>query len=296
MVRGLTRRWRGFLHERGGVERGRAAQVPASARARPVHLQLRWLEHERDDQRHHGGSEHDGDRRAGGDHAVSPDHGDPDDPLQQADRSLGPQALLHHRPGALRDRRPVERAVPGARRPDPRQLGARGHRHRPADPARLHPHHAALRRPHLACPCVRRDQRPGRHRRRGRAVDRRAHHQRDQLAGRVRLPGRGRRGDLPAEPPDRGSDRRGPHAPVRRRRRDPVRGRHVLRRVRDPAGGQQRRADGGVPRRRDRVPGWFFLHIRRRERAGEEALLSTRLFKNRVRTSASSRRTSSGCC
>ena len=27
---------------------------------------------------------------------------------------------------------------------------------------------------------------------------------------------------------------------------------------------------------------WFFLHIRRRERAGEEALLSTRLFKNRV--------------
>ena len=47
---------------------------------------------------------------------------------------------------------------------------------------------------HLACPRVRRHQRAGRHRRRRRTADRRADHDRDQLARRVRLPGAGRRG------------------------------------------------------------------------------------------------------
>ena len=43
----------------------RCAQVPRSARARAVHLQLRRLEHERDDQRHQRGPGHDGHGRAG---------------------------------------------------------------------------------------------------------------------------------------------------------------------------------------------------------------------------------------
>ena len=40
----------------------------------------------------------------------------------------------------------------------------------------------------------------GRHRRRGGAADRRSHHLGDQLAGRVRVPGAGHRGDRRAEP------------------------------------------------------------------------------------------------
>ena len=116
--------------------------------------------------------------RAGDDHAVPADHGDPHDPLQQADRPLGPQALLHRRPRAVRDRRPAERGLAGTRRADPRQLGAGGRRHGAADPARLHPHDAALQRPHVARPGLRRHQRAGRHRRRRRTADRRRHHDR----------------------------------------------------------------------------------------------------------------------
>ena len=81
-------------------------------------------------------------------------------------------------------------ALPGSRRADPRQLGLRGRRHGAVDPARLHPHDDGVQRSHLARPGVRRDQRAGRHRRRGRTVDRRSHHHGDQLAGRVHLPGR----------------------------------------------------------------------------------------------------------
>src|ERR687898_624743 len=47
---------------------------------------------------------------------------------------------------------------------------------------------------------VRRDQRAGRRRRRGRSADRRADHVRHQLAGGVPLPGPGHRGDRGAEP------------------------------------------------------------------------------------------------
>ena len=52
----------------------------------------------------------------------------------------------------------------------------------------------------LPCLGLRRDQRAGRHRRRGRPVDRGCDHDRNQLAGRVRLPGLGGRGDHPPEP------------------------------------------------------------------------------------------------
>ena len=76
----------------------------------------------------------------------------------------------------------------------------------------------------------------GRHRRSGRASDRRLDHDGDQLARRVRLPGRRRRGDRPAEPPPRRSAQGRPDPPVRRDRGDPVGGRHVLHRRRDPSG------------------------------------------------------------
>ena len=55
-----------------------------AARARTVHLQLRRVEHERDDQRHHGGPEHHGRGGPGDDHALPVGHGDSHDPLQQA--------------------------------------------------------------------------------------------------------------------------------------------------------------------------------------------------------------------
>jgi MFS family permease len=46
------------------------------------------------------------------DHPVPADHGDPHDPVQQADRPLGAQAVLHRRPHAVRDRRPAQRGRP----------------------------------------------------------------------------------------------------------------------------------------------------------------------------------------
>ena len=67
----------------------------SSRRSRcPVHLQLRGLEHERDDQRHQSRSAHGCEGGTDHDHAVPGDHGGPDDPMQQADRPLGPQALF----------------------------------------------------------------------------------------------------------------------------------------------------------------------------------------------------------
>ena len=88
----------GRLSEGPRIGCGTRGSVPGPARARSVHLQLRGLEHERDDQRHHGGPGHDRQGRAGHDHALPADHGGPHDPVQQADRPLGPQALLHRRP------------------------------------------------------------------------------------------------------------------------------------------------------------------------------------------------------
>ena len=51
-----------------------------------------------------------------------------------------------------------------------------------------------------------------------------------------------RRGDRPVEPPPRRSARGRSDPPVRRDRRDPLGGRHVLHRLRDPPGRQQQRA------------------------------------------------------
>ena len=68
-------------------ERGQAAA--AAARARAVHLQLRRLEHERDDQRHQQGPGHHGPGRPGRDHALPAGHGRADDPRRQADRPYG---------------------------------------------------------------------------------------------------------------------------------------------------------------------------------------------------------------
>ena len=75
-------------------------------------------------------------------------------------------------PDAVRDRRAAERGVSGARRVDPRELGVRGRRYGAVDPARLHPRDDVVQRSHLASVGLRCDQRPGRRRRRGRAVDR----------------------------------------------------------------------------------------------------------------------------
>ena len=173
---------------------GRCGATPdPSARARPVHLQLRGLEHERDDQRHQRGPGHDRQGRADRDHVVPADHGRPDDPVQQADRPLGPQAVLHAGADVVRDRRSDQRGLAEPRGADPRQLGARGRRHCAPDPAGLHPRHVVVHRPHLARLGLRRDQRARRHRRGGRAADRRLDHHGDQLARRVRLPGRRRR-------------------------------------------------------------------------------------------------------
>ena len=154
-----------------------------------------------------------------------------------------------------------------------------------------------LQRSHLARPCLRRDQRHGWRGRRGGAVDRWRHHHGNQLARRVRLPGRGGRGDRPAEPQDRGSDRGGPHAPLRRLRSDPVGRRHVLRGVRDPAGRQQRRADGGVRGRWGRVPDLVLpLHPRAASEPARNRCCPPGCSRTEPRTSASPRRTSSGCC
>ena len=59
----------------------------------------------------------------------------------------------------------------------------------------------------------------GRDRRRRRAADRRPDHLGDQLAGRVRLPGPGHRGDRLAEPADPGPAAGRPHPSLRHRRR-----------------------------------------------------------------------------
>ena len=81
----------------------------SSPRPRPVHLQLRRLEHERDDQRHQRGPGHDRAGRPDRDHPLPAGHGGADDPGRQADRPLRPQALLHRRPRRLRHRRPAQR-------------------------------------------------------------------------------------------------------------------------------------------------------------------------------------------
>ena len=159
----------------------------------------------------------------------------------------------------------------------------RGRRHGAADPARLHPRDDVVHRSHLACLGLRRDQRAGRHRRRGRAVDRRCDHHGDQLAGRVRLPGRR-------------SSRRSSSSAVA----SSIRSRPTRRDPSTPSGRSSRpsacsSSSSGSCRPAPTTCSWrcsswsasrflvgFFLYIRARERAGKEPLLSTGLFRNRM--------------
>ena len=274
-----------------------AAEVDPSARACAVHLQLRGLEHERDDHGHQQGPEH---RRAGcadRDHPLPPDHGDPDDPVQQADRPVGPEAVPQPGPHAVRGRRAAERGRAEPRRADPRELGVRGRRDGASDPAGLHPRHALVQRPHLAGLGLRRDQRARRDRRSGRAVDRRSDRDGDRLAGRVRLPGRRRRDDPPAEPsPCRSAPGR-PDAAIRRRRGDPVGGRHVLRGVRDPAGRHPQRALRRCSSCSDSRswPGSMSISAPASER-GRSRSCPPGCSRTAPAISPSSRRTCSGCC
>jgi len=72
---------------------------------------------------------------ADGDHAVHADDGGADDPGQQADRHLGPQALLRAWPGRVRDRRPAGGAVARTAAADRGVLAARGRGLGADDPA-----------------------------------------------------------------------------------------------------------------------------------------------------------------
>ena len=276
-----------------------SAQVPGSARARPVHLQLRGLEHERDDQRHHGGPGHDRDRVCRPTitlflliMAILMI------PCSKLTDRWGRKRCFTVGPRAVRDRRAAERGLAGPRRADPRQLGARGRRHRPADPARLHPHHAAASATSPRAPgrsassagSAASAPRPG-----------------PLIGGLITTAISWRaafifqaavdRADRPAQPPDRRSPPGRPDPPVRRVRSGPVGGRHVLRGVRDPAGRQQPRADGGAAGGRSRLPDL---------RSSSTSALASAQARNRCcpracsrtarRTSGWSPRTSSGCC
>ena len=128
------------------------------------------------------------------------------------------------------------------------------------------------------------DQRDGRHRRGHRTADRRADRDGAQLAGGVRLPGAGHRGDRGAEPARRPRPAAaGPEPPVRHRRRGAVRGRARPDRHGHPGGRRQRLADApGCILAGVLVLAGFFHWMRARERAGREALLSTALFRNRT--------------
>ena len=123
----------------------------------------------------------------------------------------------------------------------------------------------------------------GRHRRRGGPVDRWPHHLSDQLAGRLRLPGAGHRGDRLAEPSDPGSAAGGS------RTRPFDTGGAVLSAVglvlvvmgilaADNNGWLML----GLIVAGALVLVWFFRSVRVKERAGQEPLLSTALFRNRT--------------
>ena len=209
----------------------------------------------------------------------------------------GRKRLLHRRSGRLRRRCADERGRPGPGCADHRQLDPRGRRHGAADPARLHPHDAAVHRPHLAGPRVRRDQRDGRHRRRRRAADRRPDHLGDQLAGRLRLPGPGHRVRSSCWPAGSRSAAGRPDPPVRHRRRGPVGRRPRPGRHGHPGRGQQRLADGRPDRRRCPRPGLVLpLGAGQGARRARSRCCRRHCSATAPPTSASSRRTPSGCC
>ena len=105
----------------------------------------------------------------------------------------------------------------------------------------------------------------------------------DRLAGGVHLPGAGRGRHHPAQPQPHRSAARRPEPPVRRCGRGAVRRRHVLHRVRHPAGRRPQRAVRRLHRDRPRAAcsastptsaGW--------SGAGGNRCSSTGLFKNRL--------------
>ena len=190
--------------------------------------------------------------------------------------------MLHRWPRAVRDRRAAERRFSGARRADHRQLRIGGRRDGPADTARLHPDDAQVRRSHLAGPRIRRHQRAGRHRCSGRPVDRRCHHNLDQLARGVRISGRGRRAIVLLS-------RRiiDPIPP------DPTRPFDAFGAILSAVGMffvvfgiLQADNDGALMAALLAIGAvflvWFFLHIRGRERTGKDPPLSMGLFRNRT--------------
>ena len=134
----------------------------------------------------------------------------------------------------------------------------------------------------IPCAGVRVDQRHGRHRRRHRAADRRPDHHGHQLAGRLRLPGPRHRGHRGARPQPRrpGARRPGPSLRYRRggavRRRPGGPGRGILAADQNLVLMAVLLVAGAL------ILAGFFAWIRRRERAGKEALLSTGLFRNRT--------------
>ncbi len=193
-------------------------------------------------------------RGADGDHAVHAHDGGADDPGQQADRHLGPQAVLRDRPGRLRGRGPAGGAVAGTAAADHRVLAAGGRGLGADDPADLHPGHGDLPRRQVAGQVLRRGQRRGRAGRRRRAADRRAGDQRDQLARLVRPAGPGGGLDHLAGPQDhRPGPGRAPAA-VRPDRGGAVRRRAVLRGARAAAVAdlRLRRVAAGLHHRRAR--------------------------------------------
>src|SRR5580700_5640178 len=139
--------------ERNPVEVGRGCPSDDSAAGiSAVHRQLRGHKHERGDYPDRQGSGHDGGRGADGDHAVHADDGGADDPGQQADRYLGPQALLRDRPGCLRGGRHTGGAVTGTPAADHRLLAAGGRGLGADDSAHLHPGHGDLPRRQVTGP------------------------------------------------------------------------------------------------------------------------------------------------
>ena len=163
------------------------------------------------------------------------------------------------------------------------QLDPRGRGHGPAHPAGLHPDHAAVHRDHLPGQGLRRDQRDGRHRRRRGAADRRPDHLGDQLAGGVRVPGAGRRASSCCSA---GGSR------IRCRPTRPGRSTPAARSCRRSGWSWSSWASSPPTTTRWLMLGlvvagalvllWFFASVRAKERAGEEPLLSTSLFRNRT--------------
>ncbi len=113
-------------------------------------------------------------------------------------------------------------------------------------------------------------------------ADRRPDHLGHQLAGSVRVPGPGHRRDPLAEPADRGPAAGGSEPHLRHARRGPVRSRPRARRHGDPGCRQQHLADAGPDPRRRARPRRLLPEVRAKERAGDEPLLPTALFRKRT--------------